>query len=420
MPMGPDPTRTHDRSHDARERRVIVLGSTGSVGTQTLDVIEHLNALHERGASPLSFRVVGLSAGSNAQALARQASMFRVADVAIGRSNEDIPGLRTLNGPDAAERLVRSVECDLVVAAMVGVAGLPATMEAISLGRDVALANKETLVAAGSVVIPAAARRGVRLLPLDSEHAALWLALAGVLPPSQCPPVTLPNQVKRVVLTASGGPFRTTPVDEMRRAGPDLALRHPTWSMGAKVTVDSASMMNKALEVIEAHWLFGAPAERITVSVHPQSVIHAMVELVDGSVVAQMASPDMRLPIQQALTHPARLPSLAPPITWHAPARLELEPPDTAKFRALDLATRVIGSGGSTGAVLNAANEVAVDAFLGGRIPFGRITPLVEETLDRIPTRPIASIADALDADAEARDLARRRLAHQAPTLTHG
>ena len=399
---------------------MIVLGSTGSVGTQTLDVIAHLNALHERGLSTLSFRVVGLSAGSNAEALANQCARFGVREVALCRAEGPIHGARTHIGPGAAEALVRSVDCDLVVASMVGIAGLPATMAAISLGRDVALANKETLVAAGSIVIPEAIRRGVRVLPLDSEHAALWLALAGFLPPSQCPPVALPEMVSRVVLTASGGPFRTTPVEEMRRAGPELALRHPTWSMGAKVTVDSASLMNKALEVIEAHHLFGAPADRITVSVHPQSMVHALVELADGSVIAQIASPDMRLPIQQALTHPLRLPSLVPPVSWDATHRLLLEPPDRAKFGALDLATRVITTGASAGAVLNAANEIAVDAFLAGRIPFGRITPLVADALDRIPTRAISSIDDVLGADEEARRFARDQLASPSPTLTHG
>jgi 1-deoxy-D-xylulose-5-phosphate reductoisomerase len=292
-------------------------------------------------------------------------------------------------------------------------------MEAITLGRHVALANKETLVAAGSIVVPEAARRGVRLLPLDSEHAALWLALSGMLSPGQCPPLMLPGSVSRVVLTASGGPFRTTPTDEMERAGPDRALRHPTWSMGAKVTIDSASLMNKALEVIEAHWLFGAPADRISVSVHPQSIIHAMVELVDGSVVAQMASPDMRLPIQQALTYPARLPSLAPPIAWQAPARLDLEPPDTRKFGALALATRVINAGGCAGAVMNAANEIAVEAFLAGHIPFGRITTLVEETMDRVAHRTIGSIEDVFAADHDARTIAAERLGQPSGSLAH-
>lgn len=412
-----------DASNGPTVRRVVVLGSTGSVGTQTLEVIEHLNRLHELAVSPVAYRVVGLCAGSNAERLAAQAARFGVHDVALcrpgGGAIDAITGMRCRTGPDAARTLVRDVECDLVVAAMVGVAGLPATMEAIALGRDVALANKETLVAAGSIVVPEALRRGVRLLPLDSEHAALWLALSGTLEPGKCPPLVLPGSVSRVVLTASGGPFRTTPMDEMLRAGPERALRHPTWSMGAKVTIDSASLMNKALEVIEAHWLFGAPADRIAVSVHPQSVIHAMIELVDGSVVAQMASPDMRLPIQQALTHPARLPSLAPPITWHAPARLELEPPDTTKFGALALATRVINAGGCAGAVMNAANEIAVEAFLAGKIPFGRITPLVEETMDRVAHRTVGSIEDVFAADHEARTFAAGRLGQPAPSLAH-
>lgn len=391
-------------------RRVIVLGSTGSIGTQTLDVIEHVNALHDRGASPVRFRVVGLCAGSNTELLASQAARLGVRDVAICHAHADIAGARCITGLDAARTLVRDIECDLVVSAIVGVAGLSATLEAISLGRDVALANKETLVAAGSIVVPEARRRGVRLLPVDSEHAALWQALAGVLTPNQCPPLALPGSVARVVLTASGGPFRTTPREEMEEAGPERALRHPTWAMGAKVTIDSASLMNKALEVIEAHWLFGAPADRIAVVVHPQSMVHAMVELTDGSVIAQLASPDMRLPIQQALTHPFRLPSAAPRVDWNASMRLDMEPPDTRKFGALALATRVIEAGGTAGAILNAANEVAVEAFLAGRIRFGRITSLVQETMDLVSARPIDSLEDVMHADGEARRVVRERL----------
>ncbi len=272
-------TRPRSNPRDAHApasvRRVIVLGSTGSVGTQTLEVISHLNGLNDRGTSPTRFRVVGLAAGRNAGLLVEQAQRFDVRDVALTDPNcaGDTPSLsadlRTRLGADAPLSLIREVECDLVVAAIVGVAGLPATLEAIRRGRDVALANKEALVAAGGLVIPEAIARGTHILPVDSEHAALWQCLSTVAGIGTCPPLPLPESVLRVVLTASGGPFRDVPLRVMREATPDMALRHPTWKMGDKVTIDSASMMNKGLELIEAHWLFGVPASKLSAIIHP-------------------------------------------------------------------------------------------------------------------------------------------------------
>lgn len=415
---------TDSRSDDSpRVRRLIVLGSTGSIGTQALEVASHLNALHARGEFPWRHEIVGLAAGKRAGDVLEQARRFGVADIAIAENDgsEIDASLNVRRGPDAAERLVREVECDVVLAAIVGVAGLGATLAAVELGRDVALANKETLVAAGEVVIPAARRSGSRLLPVDSEHAALWQCLSGGAGRASplCPPMELPPEVSRVILTASGGPFRTSPLAEMEAAGPDLALKHPTWSMGAKVTIDCASLMNKGLEVIEAHWLFGVPGERIGVVVHPQSVVHAMAELADGSVVAQMASPDMRLAIQQALAHPHRVPSPCRPLDWRSLGRLDFEPPDAVRFPALSLAYRAIESGGTAGATLNAANEVAVEQFLARRIPFGRIPRLVAAAMDALPPRPVASLADVMRADAEARAFVRSHLdAHARATAS--
>jgi 1-deoxy-D-xylulose-5-phosphate reductoisomerase len=394
-------------------RRLIILGSTGSIGTQALDVVAHLNALHEQGVHPRRYEVVGLSAGSNAELLGRQAERFGVRDLGLAvvkganpSHGEHYPSRATgsgtmRTGPDAAERLIREVECDIVLAAMVGAAGLPATLAAAELGRDIALANKETLVAAGSLVVPVAQRSGSRLLPVDSEHSAVWQAIQSLGPIT--PPCDAPRALERIILTASGGPFRNWTKEEIDRATPEEALNHPTWSMGRKITIDCASLMNKALEVIEAHHLFGLPADRIDVLIHPGSIVHAMAEFADGSVIAQMGAPDMRLPIQHALAFPHRLPGIAPRLDWREIGRLDFQEPDHARFPALALATRVIEAGGNAGAIFNAANEAAVEAFLSGRIPFGRIPALAAAALDELGAPPIAVLSDVLAADAEAR-----------------
>lgn len=385
------------------ERRVIILGSTGSIGTQTLDVISRLNQPSSR------FRVVGLASGSNAPLLLEQAERFGVPHLALASGDTSLPS-HALTGPDAALRLVRRVECDLVVASMVGAAGLPATLAAIELGRDVALANKETLVAAGELVIPAAVRSGSRLLPIDSEHAGVWQCLASAWGLS-APPCTAPAGVSRITLTASGGPFRTWDKARIHAATPDMALRHPTWSMGRKVTIDCASLMNKTLELIEAHWLFGVGADRLHAVIHPQSLVHAMVEYADGSTLVQLAPADMRCPIQLALAWPDRAPGPVKPLDTSALSGLQFEAIDPDRFPAITLAQRVIRAGGTAGAVLNAANEEAVQQFLdSGTMPFGRITQVVAEALDAVPQGPLRSLADFEAADAAARAFVRRRL----------
>jgi 1-deoxy-D-xylulose-5-phosphate reductoisomerase len=390
-------------------RRVIVLGSTGSIGTQTLEVIAHLNAMHERGRWSTRYEVVGLAAGSNTDLLAAQAARFGVRRTChVQRQPSDGPargGTLTVTPVGCeAEELVRLTECDVVVAAISGMAGLAATLAAVELGRTVALANKETLVAAGALVTGAARRCGARLLPVDSEHSGLWQCLGIAAPP----PLSIGPEVAHVMLTASGGPFRTWPASKMATATVADALKHPTWSMGRKVTIDSATLMNKALEVIEAHWLFGLGADRIRVLIHPQSIVHASVHFVDGSSVSQMGAPDMRTPIQLALTWPRRAAGCA--ASLNPSATLEFEEPDTERFPALGLAYRALADGGAAGATLNAANEVAVDAFLSGRVPFTRIAELVRFAMDSSAPCPADSLPDILAADQAARRLVREKL----------
>ncbi|MEO1236346.1 MAG: 1-deoxy-D-xylulose-5-phosphate reductoisomerase [Planctomycetota bacterium] len=384
-------------------RRVVVLGSTGSIGVNALAVVEHLTRTGQR-----PFEVVGLAAGSDARTLAAQATQFNCPNVALADADaaRNLSAARVFAGPDAARQLVEHTRPDVVVAAIVGVAGLPATVQAVEQGCTVALANKETLVAAGGLVMPLAERTGVTLLPVDSEHSAVFQCLAGA---------DADKAVRRVVLTASGGPFRDTPPEVFNDATPEQALKHPTWDMGPKITVDSATMMNKALEVIEAHHLFGLPPELIEVVVHPQSIVHGFVEFADHSVVAQLGPPDMRTPIQVALTWPDRVPGCSDRLDWSKLSRLDFQPPDGERFPALKLAYRVVRSQdnpetASTGAIFNAANEVAVEAFLERRIRFGRIVELVAEALDAVPATPIHTLDDVTAADAAARDAVRQRL----------
>lgn len=374
--------------------RLIILGSTGSVGRQTLEVVEDLNARGEQ-----HFELVGLAAASSSQALCAQAERWGVRELAL--ADEQVPCAQPARrGANAAEQLVREVEADLVVAAIVGAAGIGATLAAIEQGVPVALANKETLVAAGSLVIPAARAAGVPLLPLDSEHSGVWQCLRGVI---DVPPVTLAEQIRRVVLTASGGPLREATAAQIAAATPQQVLAHPNWSMGDKVTVDSASLMNKALELIEAHWLFGIGPEQLGAVVHPQSIVHAMIELADGSVIAQLGDPDMRTPIQVALTYPQRVPGPARRLNLDDMWNLSFEPPDLERFPALRLADRVMRTGGTSGAVLNAANERAVELFLDNKIAFGRIPELVERAMESLGSTPVESLEDVLAADRSAR-----------------
>ncbi|MGD9693497.1 MAG: 1-deoxy-D-xylulose-5-phosphate reductoisomerase [Phycisphaerales bacterium] len=392
-------------------RRLIVLGATGSIGRQTVEVVEHLNGVRKRAGKPDAFRVVGLAGGKNereALEIARRLGVQRLA-MHCGEGVEEVGGVRVERGSQAAERLVREVDCDVVLAAIVGSAGLPATLAAVELGRDVALANKETLVAAGGIVVPAARASGSRLLPVDSEHSAIWQCLWG-RESEACPPCEVGREVKRVTLTASGGPFRTASREETYHATAEKALKHPTWTMGAKVTVDSASLTNKALELIEAHWLFGLESARLDAVVHPQSIVHSFVEFADGSVLAQLGAPDMRTPIQIALTYPERPAGCSKTLDLTTMSRLDFEPVDHERFPALRLGLRVIDEGGSAGAVLNGANEVGVEAFLSGAIPFGRITELASEAMDRISWRATPTLESVMEADEEARQFVRAAL----------
>jgi len=398
-------------------RRIVVLGSTGSIGTQTLEVVAHLNGL----AGRRRYEVVGLAAGSCSARLAEQVAAHGAKFVATREKARLSVREEHLAGEGSAEELVRrahaEVGVDLVVGAIVGSAGLGATLAAAALGIDIALANKETLVAAGELVTAACAQSGARLLPVDSEHSAIWqclLTLGQASPPMQRPPA-----LERLILTASGGALRDLPAREVYAATPRMALAHPNWSMGPKVTVDSASLMNKALELIEAHWLFGVGAERLGVLVHPASIVHSFVELADGSVLAQLGAPDMRTPIQFALTHPDRLPCPAPRIDLAKLSTLEFREPDRAAFPALAMADEVIRAGGSAGAAFNAANEEAVAAFLapgnedGRNVPFGRIAEAVRAALDAHEVRPIRSLACVERAGDEARAFVRDWLAQR-------
>ncbi len=375
-------------------RRLILLGSTGSIGTNALSVVEHL---HERQL--MRFEIVGLAAATRSTVLAEQAKRFGVDHVAVAdeEAAATLTGVRHVYaGADAALQLIEAVARpgDLVLGAIVGSAGLPATIAAIEKGCDIALANKETLVAAGVLVMPLVRQRGVHLLPVDSEHSAIF----------QCLQAGCSNgEVARLVLTASGGPFRTWPADRVEHATVEETLDHPTWNMGPKVTVDSASLTNKALEVIEAHWLFDMPAEQISVVVHPQSIVHSFVEFVDGSVVAQLSPPDMKSPIQYALSWPERLEGCAATMDWQTVGSLDFEPVDHDRFPALRLAWRVIETGGTSGAIFNAANEVAVTAFLDRRICFGLITRLVERTMNAVEAVPVRDLDDIHRADQAAR-----------------
>lgn len=373
-------------------KRIAILGSTGSIGCNALDVIAALGP---------DYQVTALSAGRNCAKVLEQARACRPAAVAIADDCPDptvVAELRSLGvtvsaGPQSLVEIATRDDVDVVLAAVVGAAGLPAVIAAVRAGKTLALANKESLVVAGSILMPEAKARGVPVLPVDSEHSAIFQAMrAGA-----------PQEVAQIILTASGGPFRTWPRDRIENATVEDALRHPTWRMGNKITIDSATMFNKALEIIEARWLFDLPAEQIRVVVHPESVVHSLVEFVDGSVLAQLSPPDMRTPIQYALTYPGRTPGPARRMNWQEKFSLHFEPPDPARFPALSLAYDAVRSGGTMGAVLNAANEAAVDLFASGKIPFGEISRLVGFTMGRHSVQPRPSLDDLLEADRWAR-----------------
>ena len=372
-------------------KRISILGATGSVGKSTLDLIE---------SSPERFEVAALTAAVNVEALAEAArrTNARLAVIADENCLPDLEarlagtGCRAAAGADA---LVEAAawDADLVMAAIVGCAGLVPVMAALEAGRTVALANKEALVTAGELMIGAAARHGAVLLPVDSEHNAIFQCLAG----------SRTKDVSRIILTASGGPFRTASAETMRGATPAQAVAHPNWSMGAKISVDSATLMNKGLELIEAHHLFGLPSERIDVLVHPQSVIHSLVEFVDGSVLAQLGAPDMRVPIGHALAWPDRMETKAQRLDLAAVARLDFEAPDLSRFPALRIARQALEAGGSAPTVLNAANEIAVASFLEGRTAFPAIAKLVEDAINRSNAPAPRSIEDVIEIDRRTR-----------------
>ncbi|MBN8873637.1 MAG: 1-deoxy-D-xylulose-5-phosphate reductoisomerase [Rhodospirillales bacterium] len=378
------------------KRSITVLGSTGSVGTQTIDLLS---------ADPARFAVRALVAGRNAALLAEQATALG-AEHAVVADPAAYPALRqalagtgitVAAGPEAVVEAA-AMDADWTMAAITGAAGLAATLAAIRRGRAVALANKEALVCAGEVMLSAVREAGATLLPVDSEHNAIFQSLADQNHAA----------LEKIVLTASGGPFRTASLEEMARATPDVALRHPIWSMGAKISIDSATMMNKGLEVIEAARLFGLPDAKIGVLVHPQSVIHGLVYYQDGSVLAQLGSPDMRIPISHTLAWPARMATPSPRLDLAAVGRLEFDEPDLVRFPALRLAREALRAGGGAPAILSAANEVAVDAFLQRRIGFLDIASTVEEVMAALGTPPADTLDQVIALDAESRRAADR------------
>lgn len=375
-------------------KRIAILGSTGSIGCSALEVIEHLGA---------PYHVAALSANRQIDKLVDQARRHRPSAVAIADdtaapSELEQMGIDVYRGATGLAEMVRRDDVDTVLAAIVGAAGLPAVFAAVQAGKTLALANKEALVVAGSLLIPEARKRGVNILPVDSEHSAIFQAM-------QC---GRRDEIRQVILTASGGPFRNHSPAEMHHATPDDALAHPTWRMGSKITIDSATMFNKALELIEACWLFDLKPSQVKIVIHPESVVHSMVEFVDGSVMAQLSPPDMRTPIQYALTYPERRNGVGRRMGWEQAQTLRFEPPDFQRFPALRLAYDVAEQAGSAaGAVLNAANEVAVDAFLSGNIPFGEISRVVETTIESHRLQAPASLDDLLRADRWARTAAQ-------------
>lgn len=373
-------------------KRIAILGSTGSIGCNTLDVIEHLGP---------DYRAVALCGHRQGHKLLEQVRKHRPKAVAITDQTIDVAVIEEIRrnvemlyvGPQGVVEMVARDDVDMVVGAIVGAAGLPAVFAAVRAGKPIALANKESLVVAGSLLIPEARRRNVPIIPVDSEHSAVFQAI-------RC---GRRDQIKRVILTASGGPFRTASREQIEQATVADALNHPTWRMGNKVTIDSATMFNKGLELIEACWLFDLPPEQVEVVVHPESVVHSMVEFMDGSTIAQLSPPDMRTPIQYALTYPDRLLGIGRTMDWRQRVSLNFEPPDLDRFPALRLAYEVARTGGTSGAVMNAANEVAVDAFTTGKIPFGEISQTVELTIRRHRVQSSPSLDDLLQADRWAR-----------------
>ena len=369
---------------------ISLLGSTGSIGWQTLDV-----------AKKLGIPVAALTAGSNVEKLARQCEEFHPKLAVLGteeaakRLQQLVPGQEVAWGEEGLLRAASMEEADCVVTAVMGMVGLKPTLAAIDAGKRIALANKETLVCAGDLVMARARARGVEIVPVDSEHSAIFQCLMGSKDPSE---------LEKILLTCSGGPFFGKKAEQLEKVTKADALRHPNWSMGAKITIDSASLMNKGLEVIEAMHLYDVPLEKIQVLIHRQSIVHSLVEFTDGAVMAQLGTPDMRLPIQLALTYPQRLPSPAPKLNLLTCPPLEFQEPDLEAFPCLAMAMEAAKKGGNACAVLNGANEVAVAAFLEDKITFGQIPKLVRHALDSVPFLPKPDLEQILDSDRKARE----------------
>ncbi len=372
------------------KKHLSILGATGSIGTQTIDILSSIDA-----------EVVALTTNRNIKLLEQQARALHpklcvafdetaARDLKIALADTDIT---VMSGMDGLVAAATHPDCDTVVTAVVGMVGLLPTLAAIDAGKDIALANKETLVCAGGLVMEAARKKGVHILPVDSEHSAIF----------QCVQACQGNPLDKIILTASGGPFFGKTAEELRTVTREQALKHPNWSMGAKITTDSATMMNKGLELIEAMWLYDLPQEKIEIVVHRESIIHSLIEFVDGAVLAQLGVPDMRLPIQYALTYPARVPCKVPRLSLAEVGKMTFYPPDDKAFPAMNLARQAASRKGNAGAVLNGANEAAVGLFLSDKLPFWRIPELVAQTMERIPFVNDPTLDDILTSDREAR-----------------
>jgi len=378
------------------KRKLAILGSTGSIGTQTLEVVEQY---------PDHFSITVLSAGRNADLLIQQALKFRPAAVVVCektafekvRDTLQGKGIEVLFGEDALVETVQRDDIDIVLTAVVGAVGLRPTVAAIESGKDIALANKETLVVAGELITGLVEKHQVKLLPVDSEHSAIFQCLAG----------EEANPIEKIILTASGGPFRGKSIEDLKSVTKAQALKHPNWTMGAKITIDSASLMNKGLEVIEAKWLFGLEYDQIDVIIHPQSIIHSLVQFEDGSLKAQLGLPDMKLPIQYALTYPQRFENNFKRFSFLDYPNLTFEQPDMEVFRNLKLAFQALEAGGNAACVLNGANEVVVDAFLNDQVGFLQMSEIIEETLCQVKSQKTLSLEDYLQFDLESRTVAR-------------
>ena len=373
------------------KKHLSILGATGSIGTQTIDILSSIDA-----------EVVALTTNRNIKLLEQQARALHpklcvafdetaARDLKIALADTDIT---VMSGMDGLVAAATHPDCDTVVTAVVGMVGLLPTLAAIDAGKDIALANKETLVCAGGLVMEAARKKGVHILPVDSEHSALF----------QCVQACQGNPLDKIILTASGGPFFGKTAEELRTVTREQALKHPNWSMGAKITTDSATMMNKGLELIEAMWLYDLPQEKIEIVVHRESIIHSLIEFADGAVLAQLGVPDMRLPIQYALTYPARVSCKVPRLSLAEVGKMTFYPPDDKAFPAMNLARQAASRKGNAGAVLNGANEAAVGLFLSDKLPFWRIPELVAQTMERIPFVNDPTLDDILTSDREARE----------------